>query len=72
MLNGILLFYCSECGKRFIGLDREWDATSFSAPLNCPRCGSCHTRPWSLLPAKIANLQYESIWNRIDKNKSHE
>lgn len=72
MIRGALLFYCSECGKRFMGMDIEWNATSFSTPLTCPRCGSCHTRPWSLAPAQVANLRYKPIWDQIDNNKSHE
>ena len=69
MVRGMKLFYCSECGKRFMGLDVEYGATVFSEPLECPQCGSWHTRPWSLLPAKIADQKYMRIWEAIDKQK---
>ena len=66
MLRGILPFYCSECGKRFMGADIEWDSSVFTTPLKCPKCGSWHTRPWSPLPARIANKRYKKIWEIID------
>lgn len=69
MITGILLFYCSECGKRFMGPDIEYAATTFSQPLKCPKCGSWHTRPWSPLPAKMANVRYKGIWDSIDKTQ---
>lgn len=70
MVRGMLLFYCSECRHRFMGMDVEWNATAFSAPLECPQCGSWHTRPWSLLPAKIADARYKSIWQINDRSKN--
>lgn len=69
MITGPVLFYCSECGGRFLGLGAEWCATAFVAPVKCPKCGSWHTRPWSLAPARIANLRYKHIWEYIDNNK---
>lgn len=60
-------FYCSECSTRFSGMAMEWYAMAYTAPVKCPKCGSWHTRPWSLLPAKIANLRYASIWKNIDE-----
>lgn len=66
MVHSIMLFHCSECGKRFLSTACEWCATAFVAPVKCPKCGSWHTRPWSLLPAKIANLRYKEIWQNID------
>lgn len=69
MVTGILLFYCSECHNRFMGVAAEWCATAFTAPVKCPNCGSWHTRPWSLLPASIANLKYKEIWAIIDNQK---
>lgn len=69
MIRGKLLFYCSKCRKRFIGIDIEWSATVFSTPLKYPQCGSWHTRPWSPLPAKIANREYKDIWELTDNQQ---
>lgn len=62
-----ILFYCSECRNRFKGVASEWCATAFVAPVKCPKCGSWHTRPWSPLPATVANLRYKRIWKTIDE-----
>lgn len=70
MIRGKALFYCSNCKHRFIGLDIEYGASAFSAPFECPKCGSRHTRPWSLLPARIANMQYRPIWDATDRCKN--
>lgn len=72
MVRGILPFYCSECGKHFMGPDIELGASVLSAPLECPRCGSWHTRPGSPLPAKIANQKYKKIWELTDNQKKYE
>ena len=72
MVRGVITFYCSECENRFEGIDTEWYCMVFTAPLKCPRCGSWHTRPWSILPAKIANKIYKNIWEFNDRNKSKE
>lgn len=66
MITGMLPFYCSECHNRFIGIAAEWCAMAYIAPLKCPKCASWHTRPWSPLPARIANLRYKKIWEIID------
>ncbi len=50
-----------------MGIAVEWYATAFIAPVKCSKCGSLHTRPWSPLPAKIANIHYKGIWMTIDK-----
>lgn len=68
MVRGPKLFYCSECRKRFVGVDIEYGASIFSAPIKCPQCGSWHTRPWSLLPVKVANLMYKKIWEANDRD----
>ena len=69
MTYGIpILFYCSECKNRFMGIAAEWRATAYTAPVKCTDCGSWHTRPWSMLPAKIADKEYKHIWDAIDKS----
>ncbi len=70
MLRGFIRFYCSECGESFTGPDIEFAATVWTAPLKCPHCGSWHTRPWSILPAALANLKYKLIWKMCDENRS--
>lgn len=70
MIRGMKLFYCSKCGKRFMGMDVEWCASILSAPLQCPQCDSWHTRPWSLLPARIADMEYKGVWRMIDEDKA--
>ncbi|MDE5608743.1 MAG: hypothetical protein K2I64_07405 [Muribaculaceae bacterium] len=67
MIRGVIPFYCSECGNRFIAIDVELGASVFSAPVRCGRCGSMHTRPWSILPAAIANRSYKAIWKKMDE-----
>lgn len=68
MIFGTIPFYCNECGNRFMGVAAEWCATAFVSPVKCPKCGGWHTRPWSLLPAAIANKKYQPIWDKIDKH----
>lgn len=48
MVIGTIPFKCSECGKRFMALDIEWNVTVFSAPQKYPKCGGMHTRAWSI------------------------
>lgn len=48
MVRGLNLFKCTNCGKRFIALDIEWQATALSMPQKCSRCGSIRTRPAKL------------------------
>ena len=71
MIPGFLFLYCRECGKRFIGLHIEYMAmVVHELPVPCPRCGSCRTRPWSWLPAKLADIRYKEILDRADNVKS--
>lgn len=39
MLRGITTFKCPKCGETFEGPDFEWNATVWTAPLTCPKCG---------------------------------
>lgn len=68
MFRGMILFTCTECGKRFLGPDIEWAATVYSTPLRCPKCGGMHTRPSRLLGG--SNAAYKKIWEIMDKNDS--
>lgn len=66
MLRGITTFKCDECGHTFKGPDMEWRATVFTAPLQCPTCGSWHTAPRGLFG--ISNPVYKGIWKSIDES----
>lgn len=56
MIHGIVLFHCSECGKRFTGPAIEHGATACLAPAKCPRCGSWQTRTWS----PVTEIKYQA------------
>ena len=72
MIRGIIPFKCSECGKRFMAPDVELYATAFSEPQPCPKCGSMHTRPWSIWPTFIEDYHYRPIWKFVDeRNKKN-
>lgn len=64
MIRGKNIFRCTNCGKIFIGLDIEWQATVYSMPVQCPKCGSKHT-----LPLLASKRVYEGIWKTMDENK---
>jgi len=63
MFRGKTTFKCAECGKRFEGLDIEYNATVMSQPMPCPECGSNHTMPASHFLLKGA---YKKIWEEMD------
>ena len=73
MVRGITRFKCNECGNKFMGLDMEWNATAYTAPVCCPKCGSMHTYPAGLL--NIFNLIgpspiYKRIWKMEDERNN--
>ena len=63
MIRGKIPFRCTDCHKVFIGMDIEWQATSFSMPVTCPKCGSKHT-----LPLWASKSEYEKIWETMNKD----
>lgn len=65
MLRGTTTFKCDNCGNTFKGLDMEWCATIFTAPVRCPKCGSMHTAPKGLFGT--INPIYRSLWKSIDE-----
>lgn len=70
MVRGITRFKCNGCGNKFKGLDIEWNATVYTAPVRCPKCGNMHTYPVGLF--NISNLIgpspiYKMIWKREDE-----
>lgn len=38
MVRGTIIVTCPHCGKTFVAPDIEWNATIYSAPVECPRC----------------------------------
>ena len=64
MIHGLALFKCTECGKHFMALDIEWNATALSIPQKCPKCGSMRTRPSRLVGG--SDSAYKDIWNKIE------
>lgn len=49
MVRGIIKFVCNDCGNKFKAPDIEWNATVYSVPQPCPKCGGMHTKPASEL-----------------------
>jgi uncharacterized C2H2 Zn-finger protein len=64
MKKGKTIFRCADCQKVFKAMDIEWQATVYSMPMHCPRCGGRHT-----LPLFADKKVYREIWNSIDENK---
>lgn len=65
MIHGTTLFKCTECGKHFMALDIEWNATALSVPQKRPKCGSMRTRSSHLVGG--SDSAYKDIWNKIEK-----
>ena len=66
MVRGVTLMKCTECKKRFWGLDIEFGASALSQPLRCPKCGSVRTRPSRLLSPFTSDATYKIIWDRME------
>lgn len=73
MLRGKTLFICDECGNKFTAADFEYNATVFSMPMPCTKCGSNHTVPASVfsLLGKLnpQRAMYRKIWAEMDEKK---
>lgn len=69
MIRGITLFRCTKCGKIFSAPDIELNATIYSVPQPCKRCGSIRTYPLSLL-SFLFKSSYKKIWEQMEKNKT--
>ncbi len=69
MIRGITLFRCTKCGKIFYAPDIELNATIYSVPQPCKRCGSIRTYPLSLL-SFLFKSSYKKIWEQMEKNKT--
>lgn len=69
MIRGKRGFVCNECGHKFVGMDIEYQATALSVPLECPACGSWHTRPagWSWWQKGL----YREIWKAQDAYRNN-
>ena len=66
MLRGVCTFVCDDCGHRFKGMDCEWMATAYTAPVKCPKCGGWHTYPPGFLG--LNKYVYRRIWKRRENN----
>ena len=65
MLRGKKTFKCDDCGHTFKAFDIELAVTVFSQPMPCPKCGSRHTMPKSLLSFMEKGV-YRKIWEMND------
>ena len=65
MLRGKKTFKCDDCGHTFKAFDIELAATVLSQPMPCPKCGSRHTMPKSLLSFMEKGV-YRKIWEMND------
>ena len=66
MLRGITKFKCDDCGHTFKAFDIELAATVYSQPMPCPKCGSRHTMPKSLLSFMEKEV-YRKIWEEMER-----
>jgi len=53
MYRGEIKFKCNKCGTEFMAPDIELNATVYSVPQPCPKCGSIDTQPCSDSPSII-------------------
>ena len=65
MLRGKKTFKCDDCGYTFEALNIEWQATAYSQPMPCPKCGSRHTMPVSFFGSTDRET-YKKIWEMND------
>lgn len=66
MFRGMTEFVCNDCGHKFVGMDCEYQATVYTAPVKCPKCGSWHTLPSGSFLGQLKTV-YRDIWKSIDK-----
>lgn len=64
MIRGITLFRCIKCGKIFSVSDIELNATTYSVPQPCKRCGSIRTYP---LSSFLSKSSYKKILEKMEK-----
>ena len=69
MLRGITTFVCKDCEHTFKGMDIEDNATIYSMPMKCPKCGSLHTKVWlfsgmidPVAPNPLEQLKYKVVY----------
>lgn len=68
MIRGVTLFRCSKCGKIFFAQDIEFNATIYSVPQPCKRCGTIRTYP---LLGFMSKSLYKKIWEQMEKNEKN-
>ena len=74
MYRGIIKFVCNDCGNKFKAPDIEFNATFYSVPQPCTKCGGMHTKPARFFNflSLSENFIYKLLWKEIDKNKRSE
>ena len=66
MIRGKTKFKCDDCSHTFKALDIELEATAFTMPVTCPKCGSRHTMPVSFL-GFTDRKTYKKIWEMMEE-----
>lgn len=70
MIRELTKFKCSDCGCIFEAPNVEWQASVYSQPMPCPKCGSYHTKPKSLF-SFLDKGAYKRIWEEMEKEIIH-
>ena len=70
MYRGMIKFVCDDCGHKFEGMDCEYCASVYTAPVKCPKCGSWHTMP-SGINGSFKRKIYNMIWESIDERQGN-
>lgn len=65
MIRGTITFKRTNCGNHFNAPDIEWNATIYSVPQTCPKCGSHRTRPSGLM-GRLHSSVYKKIWESME------
>ena len=67
MVRGKTWFRCSCCGQVFEALDIEDNATVFSMPMPCPKCGG---KGYAIGPLGILKKIAEKIAGRLSGKRT--
>ena len=66
MLRGKKTFKCDDCSHTFEALDIECQAPAYPQPIPCPKWGSRHTMPKTLL-SFMEKGAYRKIWEEMER-----
>ena len=56
---------CDVCGHTFRAMDIEWQASLYTMPVPCPKCGSRHTMPVSFFGCTDRET-FKEMWEMND------